>query len=147
MLARVRRVMASRPCGGCTACCTALAVDALQKPAGEKCVYDQRGVGCAIYENRPDQCRGFECLWRTGVGGEADRPDRVGLVLHPQAEADRPMMIVREARPGAIDDPAARDLVDRVSRGRAVLLARFGEIPATILIGAERLRSAAGRAC
>lgn len=80
----------NRGCGKCTACCTAMAVDmtpvaAMSKPERVKCTHECAG-GCAIYEDKPDSCSGFMCLWLAmelsdGRMPARWRPDRVGAVV------------------------------------------------------------------
>jgi hypothetical protein len=52
-----------RNCGDCTLCCKVMAIEELQKPVGSWCPHCQPGRGCLIYDNRPDECRSFRCLW------------------------------------------------------------------------------------
>lgn len=70
----------SRACGGCTLCCTALAVPELNKPNGVPCVH-LTPEGCGIYEDRPESCRVFQCAWLQGAGPRDTRPDRTGGVI------------------------------------------------------------------
>jgi hypothetical protein len=68
-----------RGCAGCTICCTAPAITPDQlndpaelalvplKPAGEKCKHCKSGAGRAVYDQRPGICRGYLCLWASGV--------------------------------------------------------------------------------
>ena len=70
---------AGRTCGDCTACCRAIAVEALGKPRLTHCKHQDKG--CAIYESRPQQCRAFACLWLMGIGADDARPDKTGVVL------------------------------------------------------------------
>jgi len=78
-------------CGDCSACCTIMGVemepiaDAF-KPERQRCGYERKCGGCSIYENKPDSCESFMCLWLASQcfdGGMPDkwRPDRVGAVL------------------------------------------------------------------
>src|SRR5262245_37684742 len=76
------KTIASRPCGGCTACCTALEVSELAKPCGIQCVMVKDG-GCAGYEDRPPSCKQYLCGWKLGMGGDAQRPDKLGVVMSP----------------------------------------------------------------
>ena len=76
-----------RKCGTCPACCTAMHIAELDKPAGVKCKHLVEG-GCGIYptpedpvDKRPVGCQIFSCLWMSGKGDVNDRPDRVGAVL------------------------------------------------------------------
>src|SRR3569833_69586 len=54
-----------RDCGGCTVCCTAMAIDRpeIQKDAGVTCRHCT-AKGCAIYDARPSLCRDYHCGWR-----------------------------------------------------------------------------------
>ena len=75
-----------RECGGCTVCCTVPRIDQpdIQKVSGATCRH--RGAqGCAVYETRPQVCRGFYCAWRTvEIFGDGWRPDLSGVF--PQVE-------------------------------------------------------------
>lgn len=72
-------------CGECTACCTAIEVRALNKPAGETCEHVCEG-GCSIYHDRPDACKKAACMWLQGLitkitpNWMQKRPDMVGCV-------------------------------------------------------------------
>lgn len=70
-----------RSCGGCTACCTAVAVEELSKPPGVACEHIDRAVGCSVYDRRPKGCREWSCLWLQGAFEDAARPDRLGVVV------------------------------------------------------------------
>ena len=52
-----------RTCGTCTLCCKVLAIEELQKPAGPWCPKCNVGKGCSIYDERPAECRTFQCLF------------------------------------------------------------------------------------
>lgn len=72
----------SRRCRSCSECCTALAVIELGKDEFSRCGSVKPGCGgCAIYEARPESCREWFCGWLQGYGANADRPDRIGVVL------------------------------------------------------------------
>ncbi len=58
----------NRACGTCTLCCRLPDIDALDKPANEWCRNCIEGQGCRIYEQRPQLCRDFLCLWMTDEG-------------------------------------------------------------------------------
>ena len=45
-------------------CCKVYTIRELNKPAGRLCVHAEGGRGCKIYNDRPDTCRGFYCMWR-----------------------------------------------------------------------------------
>jgi hypothetical protein len=71
-----------RQCGDCTLCCKVMAIEALAKPVGAWCPHCRPGRGCAVYAERPDECRSFSCLWRASdLLDERWRPSRSKLVL------------------------------------------------------------------
>jgi len=70
-------LVAGRDCGGCTACCTVMAIDRpeIQKAAGVTCRHCD--AGCAIHATRPQLCRDYHCGWRQlPFLDDAWRPDR-----------------------------------------------------------------------
>ena len=76
----VAKIVPSRTCGGCTACCTTHEVVEIAKPAGQTCGHCS-GSGCNIYAKRPRGCRRWSCQWLIGFGEDADRPDLSGVVI------------------------------------------------------------------
>ncbi len=76
----------TRACGTCTLCCKVFRIDDLQKPAGKWCRHCAIGQGCKIYDERPQQCRAFECIWLQDEGiPPAWKPEtsKVVFSLHP----------------------------------------------------------------
>lgn len=63
-----------------------MAVASIQKPVKQWCVHCDTSSGCLIYEDRPAECRTFNCLW-LGSDNEwqkllADcKPDKVKFLL------------------------------------------------------------------
>jgi hypothetical protein len=131
-----------RTCGDCTACCTVMRVEELDKPQWTPCDQlthpsdddpvapndwsdapaavdarqrDSRRGGCAIYDQRPDSCRAFSCLWLKGLilSSDDDRPDRVGIVLVPSESSHRAIGAF-EVWPHAADAEHGRLLIDRL---------------------------------
>ena len=75
-------VRQERSCGTCTLCCKVLTVEELRKPNGQWCPHCIKGRGCAIYSDRPNECRRFQCgylLWP--ALGEHWLPARSKLVV------------------------------------------------------------------
>lgn len=71
-----------RHCGDCTLCCKIMAIEARAKPAGVWCPDCRPGRGCAIYADRPAECRDFRCLWLSdGRLDDRWKPSRSKLVL------------------------------------------------------------------
>lgn len=69
-------------CGECTACCVLLEItDTASKP-NEVCKHCDLGVGCKIYDQRPQGCKEFMCMWlQMGYVHPDLRPDRCGLMF------------------------------------------------------------------
>jgi hypothetical protein len=79
-----------RDCGGCTVCCTVMAIDKpeIQKEAGATCRHCTN-AGCAIYAARPSLCRDYHCGWRQlPILDESWRPDRSGVFVELEPVED-----------------------------------------------------------
>ena len=48
-------------------CCKVYRIPVLNKQEGKWCAHCAIGSGCRIYEDRPEQCRSFVCLWLPGT--------------------------------------------------------------------------------
>ncbi len=85
-----KHLVAGRTCGDCAQCCDFKSVRApgFFKPAGERCPHST-GCSCAIYDTRPDPCRGWHCLWRRidALPDEA-RPDLSGVAFEVLIDHD-----------------------------------------------------------
>ncbi len=80
-------VIADRQCGSCNVCCVALTINdpALQKVQGYRCKNATADNQCAIYPDRPQTCRWFECGWRLLKWVKQGlRPDRSGVLIRLQ---------------------------------------------------------------
>lgn len=87
-------VVETRTCGDCIACCQILNIDepALKKPAGQICP-NHNGVGCSIYQNRPQTCRDWFCLWRRDDGlPETANPAKCGVAFSVERTQNPPNM-------------------------------------------------------
>jgi hypothetical protein len=118
----------TRECGECRACCVVVATGELGKPYYADCEHlcmDPAKGGCGIYEQRPLECRTYECLWLMGMLGTDDRamrPDNLGLLFNMDTNAQGLWLEVMESRPGLIqgfadsDEEAAKlsDLVNSI---------------------------------
>ncbi len=100
----VEQPTAPRSCGGCSACCSTVGVRALEKGPHERCTHQGPG-GCEIHAERPDECRTYRCAWLEGQWGEAERPDRLGVIFDAGDGAAR----AREVFRGAFDRKRAKD--------------------------------------
>lgn len=122
----------TRSCGSCTLCCTVQGVKEGMPgtPSGEKLpnvpcphakIHAPSCGGCAIYESRPAECSGYSCMWLKGLGGTADRPDKVGVLfeVHDQEDPTRPFVAVRTLSRGREKNPRVQALISHL-RGRGV---------------------------
>ena len=125
-----------RQCGECTACCFTFANQELEKPQSCWCPKVVKKGGCSIYSTRPRECQWFFCDWLQGNYEERDRPDKIGIVLDLEPNAnlmlcsvfnfepqhDRPMLRCTQLRPNAAWQTRAHEL----------LLERSFEFPITV---------------
>jgi hypothetical protein len=71
--------MCKNMCSKCSLCCTMLEVPELNKPIGQKCIYNIDL--CVIYDNRPDSCKKFECGWLKHNLNFKLRPDKCHVIF------------------------------------------------------------------
>jgi hypothetical protein len=104
-------------------CCTALEIEELKKDAGPACVNCVKGGGCAIYHERPQVCRDFECEWLTDRAlPRPMRPDRIGTILMEAHDADEYRAVCGPERPYAWRQPRVfAHLVAVAKTGRTVV--------------------------
>ena len=90
-----------RACDGCTLCCKVVPMQA-RGPRGDIikdgetwCRFCDKSNGCTIYDERPDACRIFRCVWLDNPSiPDSLRPDRSGVVLEPYHTGKRQWCIV-----------------------------------------------------
>lgn len=93
-------------CDSCTACCKIMKVRELDKPANVWCRHCRIGSGCGIYEERPESCRVYECLWLKTQRMDkpipaALRPDRSRVVIGTINQGEDLILYVSPDRPDA----------------------------------------------
>jgi hypothetical protein len=113
-------VVTGRACDGCTLCCKMLSITELRKPMGEWCPHAVRGEGCSTYENRPQSCRDFHCLWlSTAEMPDYWRPDRCNMVVAGEATGTVISIIVDPGHEESwTKDPYHRDINIWARQGR-----------------------------
>jgi len=89
-----------------------LAVLEIRKSERVACPHDEGS--CAIYSCRPPSCHGYVCAWLLGWGDDADRPDKLGLIVDTGIATDGGGFLARETRPGAAE--ASRSRLRRLAR-------------------------------
>jgi hypothetical protein len=114
-----------RQCGECTACCTALAVQELDKPRYRPCQHLGE-AGCGAYQSRPGSCRDYQCLWLQGFLGDEDRPDRLGVIVTVTRDPHRPELgnipMLVEYQPGALRKPRVIDSIRQFREHKPVVV-------------------------
>ena len=92
----------TRECGTCTLCCKVMGIVELEKPKGVWCDHAVPGRGCAIYDQRPDSCRVFSCLWLLDEAlGEEWKPEKSKLVIVPDNDGKATKVFVDGSSPDA----------------------------------------------
>lgn len=124
--------MTANLCGGCTACCTLMAVDfpTYRKPPRETCTHCVKG-GCGIYADRPNPCVGFQCGWLVSQQMEprdampsAARPDRSGVVIEVNSHGNA---VLHAKTPNAWRAPVMHKIVMRLAAKTTVLVEGRGD--------------------
>ena len=100
-------------CGECNACCSIPTLESEEmewrntiKVRNELC--DQWCGGCKIYEQRPQACRNFECLWlrikkSREDYSEARRPNEIGFMVSTTTTKDGIRFVIDEVRPNSFN--------------------------------------------
>ena len=99
-------VLEGRACDGCNVCCVALTIRdrALQKAQGVRCGHATAEDLCAIYDRRPEPCRGFECGWRQlRWVRPALRPDRSGVLIRLRRVGEGAGIVLTILRPAGLE--------------------------------------------
>lgn len=137
-----------RDCGECTACCVLpriadrpeLGMTSLPLLPDGKMGYTPcqhlDGHKCSRYDERPEVCQKFECLWRSGylIGDERRRPDKLGLMLTfdvvPQRSGFEVMVVeVWELWEGAAANYPGRGVLDAVRDFTSNVTVRYYGVP------------------
>ncbi|MFO7854597.1 MAG: hypothetical protein R6V44_05165 [Paracoccaceae bacterium] len=116
------RIVTGRSCEGCAMCCYLLEVEALEKPAARWCAHCAGKRACAIYPDRPQECRDFHCGWLTTEAlDERWFPAKARLFLASEHDGMRLTCVVDPARP----DAWRKDPYYGLLKGAAKQAARF----------------------
>ena len=95
------RIAAGRSCAGCTMCCKIMGIAELSKPRNQWCPNCDVGKGCKIYDERPQSCRDFDCIYLLdGTLADHWKPSRSRMVL-TRYQAARLCVHVDPDRPDA----------------------------------------------
>lgn len=118
----------TRECGACSACCTVIGVQEIEKPMYETCEHVCE-AGCGIYAERPGPCRTFECQWLRGaleVDGSIDtdmRPDACGVIFDYQPlTVFGDVFTAWEVEPGASSGGHPRSIIEGLAERFLVMV-------------------------
>ena len=121
-------------CDGCTACCKILKIRELDKPANTWCQHCEIGVGCGIYDGRPESCRVYQCVWLQSQRGGKPlplelRPDTSRVVIGVTNGGDDLVLYVSPDRPDAWKRGGmARFVAEMRAKGFRVLVSCGDEV-------------------
>lgn len=100
----------------------------LSKPGNTWCQHCKIGVGCGIYDTRPESCRVYECIWlqtqRLGKPIPHElRPDKSHVVIGTANQGDDVILYVTPDRPDAWKHARFKKLLaEFFSRGISVFV-------------------------
>jgi hypothetical protein len=75
-------------------CCLLFDVPELEKPENEWCKHCRPGRGCGIYNERPDICRRYVCMWLAGDMPDYWQPVRSKMILDFELSSERDVLRV-----------------------------------------------------
>jgi hypothetical protein len=76
----------TRSCGSCSLCCKVMGVPEI-KENHKWCKHCSPGCGCIIYDERPEPCRDFSCMWLLDQRfGEHWYPARAKIVINAKLD-------------------------------------------------------------
>ena len=86
--------MSGRECGECGQCCKLIGVRELEKAPHVWCRYYKRGMGCGVYEGRPQGCADFACDWL--LDDQRHAASRTDVLVYQTEPLDKPLRIAGE---------------------------------------------------
>jgi uncharacterized protein len=116
-----------KSCGSCTLCCAVLEIVELSKPAGPVCENCRAGAGCAIYADRPQVCRDFECEWLMSRELPRQfRPDLIGTILMEDPDSEEYRAVCAPAKALAWRNPKVFAHLVRMAKSGRIVVAKAG---------------------
>lgn len=104
--------MFERSCDGCTMCCKLPAVPEIDKPANTWCKHCAIGKYCKIYQERPQGCKDFMCLWKVMPDfPEELKPDKCKVIW--QMTEDGLTAVATTEYPKAMETLAMKELISK----------------------------------
>jgi hypothetical protein len=120
---------ATKSCGGCTACCTIMSVEAVNKPTYTPCQHICQ-QGCSIYSEKPSECSVWECAWKSGWidGDERRRPDQLGVMFEFRVVGGKSFLWVYEVWPDAFNGTKVQYLLARLEKKELLVRCKYGSM-------------------
>ena len=114
-----------KDCGECNWCCFFPAGKGLNKPRNSWCKHCEVGVGCAIYDDRPESCLTYQCVWlQDQVMPDDLRPDRCGVMFEIPHGMNTIAGLVDPDRPNAWKAKRVRQLIGKFQEAGYPVLIR-----------------------
>jgi hypothetical protein len=133
----------TRTCGDCTLCCRVVPVLELAKPPDVWCQHCDPKAGCRIYDQRPNSCRKWWCVWLLDEQlPEAMKPNRSHVIFDMMSDRviaeGKPTDVVQlwcdPHYPTAWREPLVLDAIERYAANcGAPTLVRFNGEKATLV--------------
>ena len=77
-----QNLVSTHKCGECNICCIVFDISETKHRAGNLCSKWCSSSRCSIYDERPYDCRKFECLWlETQSMPDSWRPDKLNVIM------------------------------------------------------------------
>lgn len=114
-------------CGDCVLCCKLLRVPTLEKPVGVWCKHFKKNQGCLIYNERPTECRNFNCLWlQSNAMDEGLKPSRCGIVFDLNREDRIVVAMVNPFKSNAWKSGKPKLLIQQILRDGYIVWVSVG---------------------
>ena len=112
-------------CGQCTQCCVDLELTEIPSKIGERCRHCTIGKGCNIYNERPQECRSFQCMYSQMEYAPIElRPDHCGVIF---SRKGNDVIAGRIGHDSYMSDLALKQIYDFNKQGFSVILYRGAE--------------------
>ena len=127
-------------CGNCTACCKVFNIPELDKPAGKWCDHCKIGSGCKIYEERPEICSDFKCLWLESQNHPNEqlspglRPDKCKIVFSPTTNPKIISATIDKNYPLAWKEGEAFELIKFIAKEGGAVVVGYPNAPKRTMI-------------
>lgn len=115
-----------RTCGTCSECCKIKEFPSLPKAEWHKCGLLGSSHGCMIYEDRPDECREYSCLWLSNpMIPEEMRPGQSKIIFDIVEINSVPVFVATECTERASRDTQTERFLYLLSQSCVVMLREY----------------------